>query len=375
MKQRDSTKTSLRIRADFHVHLRDGAMMQAVAPTIRSGGVDTVFVMPNLVPPLTTVDAVLAYHKRLQAIEPNVNYLMSLYLHPDITPDTVREAKSSGVIFGIKSYPAGVTTNSSSGVVDYELFYPVFKAMEEHDLVLNLHGEAPPSPSEHVNDAVTVLNAEERFLPTLADLHKRFPKLRIVLEHCTTAKAIEAVRKCGPNVVGTITAHHLFLTVDDWAGDPINFCKPVAKLPSDRAALIKAVVDGHGKFFFGSDSAPHLLSAKKGLTDGGLGAGKCAAGVFTQSHAVGFVLEAVELAIQTGLVAKEAVSLDTMKNFLGGYGRQFYRVGVAKQNMRVTGKGVTVQNIKVGDEKADNGMGSTLVTFRSGKNAYGIQWI
>lgn len=360
--------------ADFHVHLRDGPMMHAVTPTIRSGGVDTVFVMPNLVPPLTTVSAVLAYHKRLQAIEPNVNYLMSLYLHPDITPRTVHEAKKSGIIYGIKSYPAGVTTNSSSGVVDYESFYPVFQAMEECDLVLNLHGEAPPSPLEGEVDAVTVLNAEERFLPTLADLHKRFPKLRIVLEHCTTAKAIEAVRQCGRNVVGTITAHHLFLIIDDWAGDPINFCKPVAKLPSDRVALVKTVADGSGKFFFGSDSAPHLLSAKKGLTDGGLGAGKCAAGVFTQPHAVAFVLEAIEQAVQAGLLSKEAITDDIVRCFLGGYGRQFYGVGEAKQKIKIIGKGGNVQNVKIGSDEVD-GMNSTVVTFRSGKDIYGVHWV
>ncbi|KAJ9658732.1 dihydroorotase [Neophaeococcomyces mojaviensis] len=368
--------------ADFHVHLRDGPMMQAVTPTVRRGGVDTVFVMPNLVPPITTVEAALAYKKRLQTVEPNVNYLMSLYLHPDISPDTVREAKSSGQIYGIKSYPAGVTTNSASGVVDYEAFYDVFRAMEECDLVLNLHGEAPPTPptgERDGSDAVTVLNAEERFLPTLADLHRRFPKLRIVLEHCTTAKAVEAVRRCGPNVVGTITAHHLFLTVDDWAGDPINFCKPVAKLPSDRVELLRAVVDGSGKFFFGSDSAPHLLNAKMGLTDGGLGAGKCAAGVFTQPNAIGFVLESIEQAVEVGIVEQNAVTNDVVTGVLGGYGRKFYKIGEPDKKIRIVGKGVEIKNVRVtnlhGNMEEAQGMADTVVTFRSGKNTYGVEWL
>jgi dihydroorotase len=122
--------------ADFHVHLRDGEMMEAVTPTIRPGGVDTVYVMPNLVPPITTVEQALSYKERLRNLAPDVTFLMSLYLHPSMTPSTVKEAKAAG-IRGIKSYPAGVTTNSASGVVDYAQFYPIFAAMEEHDLILN----------------------------------------------------------------------------------------------------------------------------------------------------------------------------------------------------------------------------------------------
>ena len=303
---------------------------------------------------------------------------MSLYLHPSITPDTIREAKKAGIA-GVKSYPAGVTTNSSSGVVDYESFYPVFKAMEKEDLVLNLHGEAPPSPDtaelSGSSNQITILNAEEAFLPTLKSLHERFPKLRIVLEHCTTAAAVEAVKVCGPNVVGTITAHHLFLIIDDWAGDPINFCKPVAKLPSDRVALLKAATSGSPKFFFGSDSAPHLLSAKKGLTDGGLGAGKCAAGVFTQSNVVGLVLEAFENAVTTGVVKKNDLKREVVEGFLGAFGRSFYGGSPSKGRIRVEGKATQVQNVKVAGGKGEGDMGQTVVTFRSGKPTYGAQWM
>jgi dihydroorotase len=118
--------------------------------------------------------------------------------------------------------PPGVTTNSASGVVDYESFYPVFEEMERQDMILNLHGESPSTPDSDV----TVLNAEERFLPTLKSLHQRFPKLRIILEHCTTAAAVRAVRECGDTVAATITAHHLFLTIDNVVADPFCFCKP-----------------------------------------------------------------------------------------------------------------------------------------------------
>lgn len=324
-------------------------------------------------PPITTVEAALAYKSRLQAIDPSITYLMSLYLHPSITPDTIRAAKKAGVA-GVKSYPAGVTTNSSSGVVDYESFYPVFEAMEEEDMVLNLHGEAPPTPPGNVADEqITVLNAEAAFLPTLLSLHRRFPKLRIVLEHCTTAAAVDAVRKCGPNVVGTITAHHLFLIIDDWAGDPINFCKPVAKSPGDRVALLKAATDGSGKFFFGSDSAPHLLSAKKGLSDGGLGAGKCAAGVFTQPSVVGFVLDAFEKGVESGVLRADDVRPEVVEGFLGGFGRDFYRTGGASGRLRVVRKDLAVQNVKViGDSES---MGNVIVAFRSGKAGYAIEWV
>lgn len=243
---------------------------------------------------------------------------MSLYLHTDITPDTIREAKQAGIA-GVKSYPAGVTTNSSSGVVDYESFYPVFGAMEEVDMVLNLHGEVPSTPGSDI----TVLNAEEAFLPTLLDLHKRFPKLRIILEHCTTAAALEAVRSCGSNVAATITAHHLYLTIDSWAGDPYNFCKPVAKLPSDRLAVLRAAVSGDPKCFFGSDSAPHPKPAKICGDDG---LGKISAGVFTQPYAVPLVLEAFERAAEAGMLAEEDITEEKLVNFLGGYGRRFYKV-------------------------------------------------
>ena len=294
---------------------------------------------------------------------------MSLYLHPSIIPEVIKQAKQSGCIFGVKSYPAGVTTNSASGVVDYEQFYPVFKTMEEEDLVLNLHGEAPPA------DDITVLNAEEAFLPTLLDLHQKFPRLRIVLEHCTTAAAIEAVKKCGPNVVGTITAHHLFLIVDDWAGDPINFCKPVAKLPSDRIALLKAATSGSPKFFLGTDSAPHPLRAKKGGVDAHE-AGKCAAGVFTQPYATQLVLEAFEDAVAKDILDKSDLTPFVLEGFLGGFGRSFYRVEPSGAKIKIVAK-----DDRVVDKLAVRGAGPTagaedvVIVFRRNTPIYSLEWL
>lgn len=283
--------------------------------------------------------------------------LMSLYLHPHITPETIKEAKAAG-IYGVKSYPHGVTTNSDNGVMSYEEFYPVFEEMERQDMVLNIHGELPPSAGSDI----TVLSAEEAFLPTFIDLHKRFPNLRIILEHCTSAAAIEAVQSCGPNVAATITAHHLFMIVDDWAGDPHCFCKPVAKLPSDRRALLKTAVSGDPKFFLGTDSAPHPAIAKR--------ADKYAAGVFTQPYAVGLVIDALEQGVDTGVLKAEDITKDKLEGFLCSNGRAFYKVEDSQNERIVLHKsGVEIQSVL---HNSDNSV--EVVPFRRGKLTWKVEW-
>ena len=135
-----------------------------------------------------------------------------------------------------------MTTNSEGGIESYEAYYPVFEAMQEVDMVLNLHGEVPPSAAPGSNTCV--LNAEPEFLPHLRKLHAAFPRLRIVLEHATTRAAVECVKSLGDIVACSITAHHLALTVDDWAGQSWHFCKPVAKYPDDREALHEVIREG-----------------------------------------------------------------------------------------------------------------------------------
>eukprot|EP00123_Amoebidium_parasiticum_P013496 comp21989_c0_seq1/m.31788 comp21989_c0_seq1/g.31788 ORF comp21989_c0_seq1/g.31788 comp21989_c0_seq1/m.31788 type:complete len:342 (-) comp21989_c0_seq1:153-1178(-) len=289
---------------DFHVHLRHGAMMDMVVPKIKEGGVCRVLVMPNLTPPITTIDQVVSYRQQLQALDPSIDYLMTLYLHPDLTPEVIDQAAKVGVT-GVKSYPRGVTTNSDSGIESYETYYPIFRAMEKNNLILHLHGEVPSNPEKNI----CVMNAEEHFLEHLDALHRDFPNLRIILEHATTKKAVDKVLSLGSTVSASITAHHLELIVDHWAGRPHHFCKPVAKYPADRDALRAVAVSGHEKFFLGSDSAPHNITTKE-----------CAcgsAGVFTTPLLLPYVVNTL-----TNLGATK----ENIVKFTSANGRAFYKV-------------------------------------------------
>lgn len=315
------TRIELGHTADYHVHLRQGEMMELVTPTVREGGVSIAYIMPNLTPPLIEIDRVVQYKKDLQRLAPKTTFLMTFYLSNHLTPELVAKAADEKVIRGIKCYPAGVTTNSQAGVDpnDFTAFYPIFEVMQEKGLVLNLHGEKP-SVSDNGED-IHVLNAEPKFLPALFKLHRDFPNLKIVLEHCTTKAAVDAIHEINkdlkegeiPKVVATLTAHHLYITIDDWAGNPVNFCKPVAKLPEDRRALLSAATSGKPYFFFGSDSAPHDLSKKT------VHVGVCA-GVYTQKHAIAYVAE----------VFDRVGKLDKLKGFVTDFGNAYYGTDESK---------------------------------------------
>ncbi|KAL8913867.1 MAG: hypothetical protein Q9172_007203 [Xanthocarpia lactea] len=285
-------------------------MMELVCPLIERGGCDSALVMPNLQPPITQVSQAIAYHKALSRIAPRVKFLMTLYLHPSVTADVVTEAAQSKIVYG-------VTTNSEDGVLDIEQYYPVFEAMQAHDLVLNLHGETPE---------IEVLQAEAAFVPTLHRLHAAFPKLRIVLEHVSTAQGVEAVRKCGATVAATITAHHLFMTTENAEQDVYNFCKPIAKTLEDRIALLRAAVDGSGKFFLGSDSAPHPVQLKEGTN--------AAAGCFTQGWVTVLVIDALIQAIESGWISNHKITQETLEGFLSTYGRNFYKMNDRSDSQR-----------------------------------------
>lgn len=314
---------------DAHVHLRQpGELLELVVTQITDGGIQSVYVMPNTVPPITTVEMAVQYRETLQRLEPSVQFFVSLYLSPSLTPDDIRKAKACGIA-GVKSYPRGVTTNSAEGVESYEIYYPVFEAMEQEELVLNLHGEVPSTAT----DDTCVWNAESKFLPKLHELHDRFPRLRIILEHATTRAAVEAVKSCGPTVACTITLHHLSLTVDDWAGNGLNYCKPVAKSPDDREALRAVIREGHPRFFLGSDSAPHPLHRKlpKSIDQ------CCAAGIYTSAYLLPTLASIFESAIPPGLsnstnvrnsprTILSPIPLDRIPDFASHFGRRFYRL-------------------------------------------------
>ena len=313
--------------------------------------------MPNLIPPITTVKQAVEYRSKLQALEPNVEFLMSLYLHESMTVETIIEAKRAGIT-GVKSYPAGVTTNSSSGIVDYASYYPIFKQMEEEDMVLNLHGECPSK------GGVTIWNAESEFLPILATLSQKFPRLRICLEHVTTAEAVETVKKLGERVAATITAHHLHLIVDDWAGDPMNYCKPVAKTSADRTALLRAASSGNPKFFFGSDSAPHPITSKYSKD-------KSAAGVFTQPYTTQLVIEALEIAVETGVLKEGDITLEKINGFMSGYGRAFYRLEKSNNARIELIKGTE----RITDILQNEDGSLQVVPFRRGEKTRNLSWL
>ncbi|KAM0793457.1 hypothetical protein ACM66B_000900 [Microbotryomycetes sp. NB124-2] len=320
---------------DAHVHLRQGNLMKLVAPHVSKGGVQLAFVMPNLVPPLTTPDQATAYHNELQQLAPDVQFLPSLYLTTKLTPEMIKQAKQGGVV-GVKSYPRGVTTNSEGGVgmEGYGVFDDVFAEMERQDMVLNLHGEVP---SDLDGTGCCVLDAEIRFLPHLKEIHRKFPSLRIVLEHCTTAAAVECVKTLPDNVCATITPHHLALTIDHAVSSPLNFCKPVAKYPSDRAALRAVIREGHPQFFLGSDSAPHPSGSKMptmkvtrasldGTEDEVTLPSPCAAGIYTSANLIPLVATVFE---------QSQIPLDKLAGFVSEFGRRFYKVP-AKPEHEVT---------------------------------------
>ncbi|KID78204.1 uncharacterized protein G6M90_00g040090 [Metarhizium brunneum] len=358
MQLKTTQRLELPPTADMHVHLRQAELMELVAPTVRQGGVDTVFVMPNLVPPITTVERALEYKAQLQKIDPNVHYLMSLFLHPSVTPDVIAKAAAAGIT-GVKMYPQGVTTNSENGVANVEAFYPTFAAMEENDMVLNLHGEV----LESLAPENTTL--EEAFLPTLKKLHERFPRLRIVLEHCTTSAAVEAVKACGPTVGATITAHHLYLTGADACCDPFAFCKPIPKKPTDRDALLKALVSGNPKFFFGSDSAPHQIISKTSAEQG-----KAPAGVFTQPVATQLVLMALEEGVVRGDISENDITQEKLEGFLSRHGRRFYKLPeTSDKKIILERKGEKIgTSVKSADGKFEVGIS------RAGTEIFSLAW-
>ena len=275
-------KLRMRKPDDFHLHLRNGAMLRAVLPhSMRQ--FKRAIIMPNTTPPIRDVADLVRYRTEIldavgtDGFEP----LMTFEIVEATMPQSVKRMKKAGAIAG-KIYPRSMTTNSEDGVEDYDTIYPVLAEMEQCNMPALFHGEAP-------DPTVFCLEREAKFLTILHDIARTFPRLKIVMEHVTTSKAVESIALLPDTVAATITAHHLFLTLNDVIGDklePHHFCKPVAKRASDRASLLAAATSGNPKFFLGTDSAPHLREKKECMAG--------CAGVYTAPVAMPFLAELFE---------------------------------------------------------------------------------
>ena len=251
---------------DMHLHLRDGEMLENISQASAHTFAGAV-IMPNLVPPVSSKEEVLAYKKRIRnAIgDKTFSPYMTLFFKPSY--DRAFLASLKDEIIAIKLYPAGITTNSEGGVNDFDIetLRPTLEAMADLHIPLCVHGETNGF----------VMDRETEFVSIYTRLASTFPTLKIIMEHITTKESVAALDSY-PNLYATITLHHLLITLDDVAGgmlQPHLFCKPIAKRPEDRAALLKVALEGHPKVMFGSDSAPHPKDAKESCG--------CAAGVFT----------------------------------------------------------------------------------------------
>ncbi len=316
------TSITLPLLDDLHVHLREGDMLSNVIQETINGGVGRVMAMPNLKNPLTTADKVQEYQNYIKSLNLDLEILYSLYLGQDTTPEEIVKAAKLGVK-NVKMYPAGVTTNSNFGVSDITSFYLVFEAMQENDFIFNIHGEVPSDYGRNI----CVMNAEAKFLPILAEIQKNFPKLKIVLEHMTSAEAVEYVKNCDSEyLAASITVHHLDLVVDDWAGKIHNFCKPVAKFPVDRQALRDIVKSGNPKFFLGSDSAPHMRELKETACG--------CAGVYTAPYLAPYLADVLE----------RIGCLDRLVDFATVFGAQFYGLEPQKKTFILTKKPTVVDS-------------------------------
>lgn len=303
---------------DWHVHFRDEQFLRRTVPdTARIFG--RAIAMPNLKTPITTVDAALDYRQRIIANSGTTKFepLMTLYLTEATAVKEIEKAANSKLIFGLKLYPAGATTNSDSGVRDMSRIHHLLQAMSDLDIPLLVHGEV-------VDGDIDIFDREAVFLRrNLEPVLTKFPKLRIVLEHITTEDAVEFVKSGPSTLAATITAHHLHITRNDMFKGGIRphyYCLPIAKRQHHREALIEAAISGDEKFFLGSDSAPHSQLTKE-----------CAAGcagIYTAPHALEWYAQAFD----------KAGALDRLEGFASIFGPKFYRLPLNGQKVSLRRK-------------------------------------
>lgn len=331
-----SKQITLQSPLDMHLHLRDGDMLKLVTPLTAETFAGAV-IMPNLVPPVDTLEMLNAYKQRIADAQGEQQFTpyMTLFFRQ------YSEAELSAVkdhIIGIKLYPAGATTNSEAGVKAIDAVEPTFKLMEEMGIPLLVHGETHGF----------VMDREKEFLESYDYLATKFPKLKITMEHITTADAVQMLDK-HENLRATVTLQHLVITLDDVAGGMLNphlFCKPIAKRPEDRDALLQAALSAHPKLMFGSDSAPHPHEKKECCG--------CAAGVFTAPLAIARLAQLFD----------KHDKLDNLQAFLSGNAQRLYGVTPPAKSVTVTKEPFHVV-------KAYTGYGQHVVPMHAGEQ---LEW-
>jgi dihydroorotase len=290
---------------DWHVHLRDGAALPSVARfTAQRFG--RAIVMPNLKPPITTTDMARAYRQRILSALPagsSFEPLLTLYLTESTTPDEIDRARAAGFIHGVKLYPAGATTHSDAGVSDISQVYGLLAHMEKVGMRLLIHGES-------TQPDVDIFDRETHFIDTVLEpLLERFSTLSVVLEHITTARAVEFILGARPGVAATITPQHLLHNrgaIFSGGIRPHYYCLPILKRERDREALLEAATSGNGRFFLGTDSAPHEKEAKESACG--------CAGMFTAHAAIELYAEAFA----------SVGRLERLEGFASHFGADFY---------------------------------------------------
>jgi dihydroorotase len=290
---------------DWHLHLRDEALMRSVLPdTARQFA--RAIVMPNLRPPVTTTVQAQAYRERIIAAIPagmTFEPLLTLYLTDNTSAEEIRRAKGSGFVHAVKYYPAGATTNSDAGVTNMRKAYPALEEMQRCGMPLLVHGEV-------TDQAVDVFDREAVFIErVLQPLLRDLPNLRVVFEHITTADAVQYVQSAPANIAATLTVHHLLYNRNAmFAGGmrPHYYCLPVLKRETHRETLVKAAISGSPKFFLGTDSAPHAQHTKENACG--------CAGIYTAHTAIELYAEIFE----------QAGALDKLEGFASFFGADFY---------------------------------------------------
>ena len=305
---------------DMHLHLRDADMLKLVGP-LTSNTFSGALIMPNLVPPVTTKEALLSYKDRIKDAckDDNFEPFVTLFFKNDYSYEFLEDIKKD--IIGIKLYPAGITTNSETGVssMNVENLRPTLESMSKLGIPLCIHGETNGF----------VMDREKEFMPIYESLAVAFPDLKIIMEHITTKEAIELLDKYD-NLYATVTLHHLLITLDDVAGGmlaPHLFCKPIAKRPEDRTALLNAALKAHPKLMFGSDSAPHPKHKKECCG--------CAAGVFTSPIALQVLVELFE----------KHNCLDKLNAFVSTNAKKIYDLNLTNKTIKLIKKDFVVPAI------------------------------